>query len=297
MKTSRIKLIFLLLVSILIFVSACGTATENVDEAATTSQPPKPTLTATTMPIADASSWTPLPTLASDDSDMVFKSWFKGTPVCSLPCWAGIVPGETNWAEAVHTLAPVLDLHIAENQGNCRFGPCKYLAWQYELEGNLYDGNLYSKDSIVYAVFLEGEYSLEYAMREVFVKYGEPTQAFVHTSPYTYAGEPPQLDFVALYAKNKFVVRYIWQAQVQDQTIVACDEPSVFMLGVVAIDESKWTGLEIDQAGNQLDNSAVGDGRLRPIAEVLDMNVDGFYQKVLEGDPSLCITTPVKYWE
>jgi hypothetical protein len=132
-------------------------------------------------------------------------------------------------------------------------------------------------------------------MQTIFAEYGQPTQAFVYTNPYTYAGEPPQLDLVLLYAKNRFTIRYIWQAQLQNRSIVACDEPSAFMLGVVAIDESQWTGLEIAQNGRQLDNSSAGNGGLRPIANALDMSVDVFYQRVLAGDASFCIETPVKY--
>lgn len=245
----------------------------------------------------DASLWTPLPTLMSNDADMAFRNWFKGTSSCSFPCWAGLVPGETSWAEAVHALTPILNLHISENPGKCRFGPCEYLAWQYELERNLYDGNLYSKNNTVYAVFLEGDNLLEYAMRDVFVKYGQPTQVYIYTNPYT-LGEMPQLDLVALYPQNKFAVRYIWQAQVQDQNIVACGKPYVFMLGIVAIDASQWTGLEIDQAGRQLDNGAIGDGGLRPIADVLNISTDVFYHNVLDNSKSsFCITTPIKYWD
>jgi hypothetical protein len=243
------------------------------------------------------STWTPLPTLLSNDADTMFRNWLGATPTCRFPCWANIIPGKTSWAEAIHVLDPVLELYFAKGIADCRFGPCKYLAWQYQLEGNIYSGNLFSQEDNIYSIFLEGGSPLEYGMQKVFAEYGQPTQVFVYTNPYTYAGEPPQLDVVVLYAKDRFTIRYIWLAQLQDQNIVACDEPSAFMLGVVAIDESQWTDLEIAQNGRQLDNGSTGNGGLRPVENALDMSVDVFYQRVLEGEASFCIETPVKYWQ
>lgn len=303
----EIKSVFLL-VSTLLFMSACREAAtpiangvNAVPQVTSTSntQASIPTLTATITPtLITTSTWTPLPTLISNEADMVYESWLKGTSTCSFPCWAGIVPGETSWTEAIHMLDPVLELHVAENLANCRFAPCRYMSWQYELDGNLYDGNLFSKDDIVYAISLNGDAPPEYTLRENFVKYGQLTQALVYTNPYTYAGEPPQLDLVIWYEKFNFAVNYIWQANTDGENIVACGSPSGFILGIVAIDKSQWTKLEIVYAGAQLDNGIYNENGFRTIDDVLDVDVDAFYQKVLaENDSSFCIKTPVKYWE
>jgi len=301
-KISGNKLLFVL-ASPLILLLGCAPETENAYGTTTTpSMTPAPNAQATkllTVPptLTDASLWTPLPTLSRSDADVLFRNWLTGTPTCFFPCWAGIVPGQMSWAEAIHILAPVFSLHISEDLAKCRFGPCRYLSWQYELEGNIYDGNLYSKGDVIYAVALHGDVPFEHTLREIFVKYGRPTKVFVHTNPYTFAGEPPQLDLVALYAHSNFVVRYTWQAEVKDENMTACGTASGYMLGIVAIDRNQWTSLEIAQTGMQLDNGATGDGGLQPIENVLDMNIDVFYQKVLDEGSSFCIETPLRYWQ
>jgi hypothetical protein len=53
--------------------------------------------------------------LANWYADTAFKSWLRATSTCRFPCWANIIPGKTSWAEAIHILEPVLELHFAEN--------------------------------------------------------------------------------------------------------------------------------------------------------------------------------------
>ena len=62
--------------------------------------------------------WTPHPTLTSDEVKLVIQEWLVTNGECKLPCWWGITPGQTTWAEAWKILSPVMtDLFIPNLDG------------------------------------------------------------------------------------------------------------------------------------------------------------------------------------
>ena len=63
----------------------------------------KPTATATRM----SPTWTPLPTLPLFDARNLVADLLENNAGCLLPCWWGIVPGETTWQEAYSMLSPI----------------------------------------------------------------------------------------------------------------------------------------------------------------------------------------------
>jgi hypothetical protein len=62
-----------------------------------------PSATPTLMP----PTWTPLPTLSLGDARNLVANLLENNAGCLLPCWWGIVPGETTWQEAYSMLAPM----------------------------------------------------------------------------------------------------------------------------------------------------------------------------------------------
>jgi hypothetical protein len=235
----------------------------------TPTQQPSPTFTFTPSFIP---TWTPLPTLSTNEADKLFLTWLQGTADCLFPCWAGITPGKTHWEEAIHQLAPVLELHLWKDVLKCRFGECKNFTWQREINNNLFSGGMYNRGNIIYSIFMEGDQPpKELSLQEVFKKYGIP--------------------------KNIFIIEYLWEAQVTNKNILACGKPEGYSLGIVGIDEDQWDKNEIYKTGHQLDTGTTYSGNLSSIVEVTDMSVDGFYQEILKSNPSFCIVTPLEYWK
>ncbi len=248
----------------------------------------------TAMPQAYKPSWTALPSLAPDLADKAFRNWLVGTTACRFPCWAGMTPGRTRWEDAVHLLQPVLDLGISQPQ-RCRYGECNALSWQYTLGDQVYEGLLYSKDSIVYSMELDGDNFSEPSLPRVLQTYGSPDQIYVYAAPYT-PDNQPTLDVWLLYARKNFVVRYMWRAHIKELDIQACDQPYGFMLGIVAIDENQWTKLEIEQTGRQLSAGVSNLDYIRPLEDVTDLTIPEFNAAILRNDQGFCISTPISVW-
>ena len=70
----------------------------------TVTMPPMPTNTATP---TVAPTWTPVLKLAPDAALDALLQLYDDNGGCELPCWWGITPGETSWAEARTKLTPL----------------------------------------------------------------------------------------------------------------------------------------------------------------------------------------------
>jgi hypothetical protein len=241
--------------------------------------------------------WTPLPTLSGANADSVFRQWLSGTPECRLPCWAGIEPGKTGWAETVHVLSPVLALHPSDDYMKCRFDAmCKYFTWQYQLAGNLYNGVVLSRGYLtIYSISLDGDYSPDLSLQKIFQMYGKPSQVSVLVDTYS-SLDTPLLSVTVLYPEDKFVLQYTWLALKKGNIIQACGSPTSFSLGIVDLDAGEWTDLEVEQLGNQMSQAAGGIVILRMLSDVTELTIDQLYEKGL-NQSSFCISTPAENWD
>jgi hypothetical protein len=310
---SKTKTYFYLFLPLSLIFSSCGLSTEQGIEpnkltnsyfatTASISPTPEPTIaltkTPTLLPTSTLSpSWTPLPTLTENDADQQFLSWMHGTPDCQFPCWAGITPGETNWEEAIHLLTPVIDIRTTNDSLRCRFSECNILSWDYKIKNDLFYGEIYTKNNIIHSIKIEGDQPIqELLLQNVFKKYGIPKNVFIITSSRGLAGDPPMFFLYTFYPKNKFVIKYVWEAKITSKNIMACGGPENYSLGIVAIDENQWTKDEIYQTGVQSGAGSTNSDKLQPLEDVTNMSIESFYKETLKNHPTFCIVTPIEYW-
>jgi hypothetical protein len=235
---------------------------------------------------------TPLPTLSSVLADEIFRKWLLGTTDCVMPCWGGVEPGKTGWNEARNILNAVLRVYPSADT-ICRFGKCSASDWDYSLEdGTQFGGILFGKDDVLYSIYLDGAYTSEMDLRRLFGTSGQPVEIFVRATG-AVVGDPPVFEVAILYPK--FIVRYLWFAEVNNNNIVACGQPDLFFLGIAAIDENQWTAEEIDANGNQSTYSGSGRG-FESLSDVTDFTVEDFFKKVMQNNSEICLRTPSKYW-
>lgn len=298
----RLRLLILFLVLI---IYACANIPDGVKGVSTviltkkltklpsaTPPPFHPTIMQTSCPAVFPTNTPIIPTISGDIADEIFRKWLLGTPDCVLPCWGGVEPGKTGWNEARDTLKAVIPVHSSVDTF-CRFGKCSASYWDYSMEdGTQFDGILFGKDDVLYSFYLDGEYTSEMDLKRLFGTYGKPDQIFIRATG-AVVGDPPVFEVAILYPK--FIVRYRWWADVKNNNIVACGQPNLFFLGIVAIDENQWTAEEIDANGDQSTYSGSGRG-FEPLSDVTDLTVADYYQKVMQNNSEICLSTPSKYW-
>jgi hypothetical protein len=132
---------------------------------------------------------------------------------CDLPCWWGIVPGETTWQEAENLLAP-LAIHIQAAAYNpqtviytASFStPADPIGNDYLIQ------NYVVKDALIERLWVRATKSSYFSMGEVIGTYGPPGEVLVRTfrgqqegvRPMYLVFMYPDLAFAAIYAANAF---------------------------------------------------------------------------------------------
>jgi hypothetical protein len=76
-------------------IASTSTATLVEEATATSTLDDTPTLTITSTPPA---TWTPYPKMAVEETMQTVVGLLKGNERCLLPCWWGIISGETRWS-------------------------------------------------------------------------------------------------------------------------------------------------------------------------------------------------------
>jgi hypothetical protein len=287
------KRLALMFVVLLLTMGSCSSNKSYPDSQTSTPTPKDATnrVTATTTPL----STTITPLNIPPDPNEIFEAWLQGDSGCIFPCWAGIIPGKTNWDDAINILSDVVTLHDTFEKDDCRYGECKSASWQYTLNGEAYSGIIYEKENLVHSISIGSESTSIYALREVFIKYGRPNQILTSASSYTPEGSP-LLEMILLYEDRGFVIRYMWWGEIKDDEILACGQPSNFSLGIVDTRDIGWTSIEITQTGRQLSLGAIPENFL-PVNDASRLSEFDIYELGLRPEQEFCISTFLSYWQ
>lgn len=283
-----------------IFLFACNNLSASVESSPIAAK--SPTNNATPITTIDASSIlypspTPITTLSASLANEKFEQWLSGTSECILPCWGGVIPGETSWVNATSQLKPVIQSSGIPFEAECRFGKCNIWDWSFKLQDEKsYAGVFFERNDKLFSISISGDYDTSISLSNIFKTYGEPEQIFIEAKSNS-AGDPPILLISVLYARQKFLIRYMWWANLQNDVFSVCDQPASFQLGIVDLDGNQWQSAELAEIGMQHKISGTNLFGGKPIADVSDMTVQSFYDTFMESNPVTCITIPSKYWQ
>jgi hypothetical protein len=239
---------------------------------------------------------TPLPTIPDSEADKKFTEWLNGYPNCLLPCWAGIMPGVTNWEAAKRILSPILKITGDEENFDCKLGKCNELFWQSRSTPYV-DGEINSRiNEDVYSIIIEGKPpSPLLRVDEILTNYGVPEKVLLEFVPYTTI----PMDLILAYPEKQFAIKYQWEAETQrnvqngGENGVSCIQTGRIYLVIKGPDFS-WTDESL------LEEMYPGGISLvikpKPVEVVTNMTVQKFYEEFKSIEGNECIITPIKYW-
>lgn len=255
---------------------------------------PSPSSTMTALP-----TWTPLPTLSSKDGLEALYGWLKGSVSCNFPCWAGITPGETTWAEARQLLEPTsgfaeLDVYL---DTICTLDNCNGmdLTLPYPTHAQISIEGLLLRDEIhLIRMEIGGAYfakALE--LNNILNRYGKPAILKFYADP-DQPGQYKELQLTMVYPEHQFVIKYANIARVVGENLVSCGTDSVINLLILDNKEQMMSESAIENSV-ETKNFPVTAAWLKSADESIGMTVDEFYETFKKaGAP--CITTPVEIW-
>ena len=273
-----------------------------------------PTVTPTRSPMASptatpipTSTLTPAPTLSAEAREAYAEELLKTNAGCELPCWWGIVPGETTWAEAERFL---LQMGARTSSNLDFYGDIFHGTGGFDFMGrSIYNRiGFWEHEGIVESVQIhaEGGYNLldfravwaHFSPEQVISTYGQPARVWVqtfaspHESPY---GDTMAYDLWLFYDDLGFLVRYTGQTKY---------EPVYRMCPTFG--ESDDMGLTLEMylqspdghvALERLVGERMGDpSSIRPIEEAAGLSVEEFYALFTQNEQPICFKTPRDIW-
>lgn len=249
---------------------------------------PSPTQTQTLTPTRTPTiTWTPLPTIQPDERLDTMLDLLYTNANCQLPCWWGIIPGETSWASARRFLQT--------------FDPHVFVGGEYDLdEGFVVIANIFVPEEI-YSVRM-GQYfhvnndeikvmeiSLgkipTFNLPTVLNDYGRPDEVWLHTIPEEIQGDLP-FSIVLYYGQLGIAITYHIQAEETEDYIQGCF--NINRAGQMAL-WAPYLEWSFDEVVSQTNNLGLP---WRLLEDITDMDTESFYQIFREPGDDNCINVP-----
>lgn len=281
------------------------TATQSVP-----SQTPQPSLTPQILPspsdvhitpvpsetlaYTPAPTMTPLPTLPAPEAEATVRELLLSNRSCRLPCWWGAIPGETEWSDVEHFIAPFAS-NITE-YGNPLESRTYYdVSFYYPdlTDPTLSLGLTYTVDEGTVAEIganLPGVKSLR--LSQLLASYGRPHDIQISAYSNTPDGTLP-MRLVLVFPDDNFMASYWTMNAVNDGgEVTGCFSEVDTILLWLFPDRSEIT-LEGVRAGSTIIGE---DQKYLPLAEATELSIDEFFQEFKNTESDTCIRTPSDLW-
>jgi hypothetical protein len=216
---------------------------------------------------------------------------------CQLPCWWGIVPGQTSWRTARQFLDTFA---ISIKQGsygyipiNGRMAYVTNYSVDYEISGRQESGiTLYSTlDNIVSDIQVEvgGGGGIRYQLNQFLTDLGKPTEVRIFTSINIMA-QPPPFYLIVFYADKGVMAQYEYEAKRVNESLIGCPIP---------VDPELWLWPPADNLTIEaLQPLGPPDPIFVPksLTEATAWTIDTFYEEFKRPDSKTCLETPLSIW-
>jgi hypothetical protein len=232
---------------------------------------------------------TPIQTLVVEESQAVFQQWLLGDNDCRLPCWAGVVPGETSWEEAYNLIASVLTVYNVDQEDSCRSGPCSKFSWRVptmEYSSPAVGSVRKINNDFVTDISLTIQYSYyPIPLDQVFIQYGLPQQVLIHAAYYRVDNYVVTY-IILFYPESDFILRFFRSGWLSGGNIWSCGPFGETDLRISNSIESNWNIelilLELD--GNR---SLEYPKLYYDMEEITEFSIESFAEMFI-SDPNAC---------
>lgn len=251
--------------------------------------------------IEPSPTWTPLPTLSPEDANTFVTELLIDNGGCRLPCWWGIIPGETTWETAMYFFKSfatrVSEGSLIPVQIDGKDSPVTGYGVRYRVHGQLQEGsiNLFVAQGPIYKIVVAPTGTeLSYQLHHLLTSYGQPEEVWLQGWPYN-EEHVPHFALLVLYPSKGIAARY---EGISDFT-TGIQNMSICPLGtgptLILWDPKQENQAAFMQALMENENKVWGAPYFRPIDVATDLDISKFYERMLDSQP--CFETPVKTWD
>lgn len=288
--------------------------TERVTPQSTDTLTPKPSETATRTPsptstpsLTPTLTWTPLPTLSAQQSQAKINELLETNGGCELPCWWGITPNETRWAEALHSIRPFI-FEVQEST-DIRTENGKELLYTnvqfyFDIPGETESGRvtLGAIDDIIIGmtVYPPGA-ERHYKLHQLLALLGRPKQILINAQSSSPISELPPAVLTLDYSDVGIWASYGYIPVRVGDNLAICPKSSS---GKVSIYDNLGGRLRLfdpkmeDPRTPSIEEYAnmVGGFTAMKLEDATDMTIESFYNTFIDPQPKTCLETPANFW-
>ena len=251
---------------------------------------------ATSIPSTATSVPSPIPTLSLVEKETIASELYNTNANCKLPCWWGIVPGETEWQTAksfLGALATKISTGIYSESAPEFIADVDIPVTEDLSAINMLRQYFSVQDGVIELIQPETPPTMPFTIiSEILSTYGLPSEVWLDTYGYSY-GELDPFRLVLFYPEKGILARYFDDAEFEDDDVVGCFSNHT---GAVVLwsPDLKLTFAEALNGTRAL--GTFGDQYYKPLQEATDMDVETFYQIYLDPNTETCIETPAELW-
>ena len=246
----------------------------------------------TIMPMSSPSS-----TLSLREKEDINSGYYEANENCDLPCWWGIIPGETDWLTMQQLLNPITsEIHILakESEADLNFVVVAYFPVPKILsEIKLLEQSYRIDNGKITIIQPEIPRNMSQTIiSEVLRIYGQPSEVWLDTYGYS-LGEVNPFRLVLFYPDKGILVRYFDDADFQNEQVVGCFSGHT---GAIVLWDPELNLTFAEALNGTRALGTYGEQYYKPLEDATEMSVETLYQTYLDPDTGTCIETPTELW-
>lgn len=250
--------------------------------------PVPPTTTPLPTQASPSPTFTPYPTLTAEERYAFVREMLKTNAGCELPCWWGVVPGETDWHTVLNRFRAV---------GFAFDIPHPTRPYDYLLDLSFDHQNSVVQSIQVTSYISPGDKSERfaqdwhrYSLDQVLTRYGEPSQVMLELWPNPPEPYYPYRLFV-FYEERGILIAYEGPA-IPGETLQVCPK----------FEQVTHLRLWLQSPGQErsllelADLDPLEQAQMLPLEEATGMDVQTFYETFRQAGTTTCLESPAEVW-
>jgi len=234
---------------------------------------------------------TSLPTLPPEESQEMILSLLSNNDGCELPCWWGILPGETSWDEAYQFLSTIatriVDVGNIDSEGKPDKNSNTYVVY-IKIPGKDLEvpSGYVITDGIVNTINVSPNGTeIGYQLHQILDRYGTPEEVLFWGLSETSEGFP-WFFLILLYPDRGTLAIYEGKADITENQLRVCPQG-------IGPKLSLWSPTNITLSEmKQSFWDAKSRGQLKHLEEVTGMNLGSFHD--LMKNPGSCFISSIE---
>lgn len=306
-KVRFLIILFIILLALTNCVSLLSeeppSATQNgFDTSATIKSTQTPTQNPSTQTPVPSPTWTHLPTLSLGEAEKAIAKLLVSNGGCELPCWWGMIPGETRWDEAEQFLN-TFTTSIGQGQQGTHQEDDGYhfhtnYTVHYIISGHTNEGlALFSiRDGIIIGIDIDSPGNeFDYQLYQLLSSYGLPQAVYVLTYPNVPFDVLP-FRILIHYSNQGIYAIYEYPAENDGNTITSCPDASGPSLHLDSPNQPyKKYLMPFEDSAKRL--MGVNENNLLvDLQTATQMDITTFYETFKNPEVRECLKTPTHLW-